>query len=98
VPENAQVSCMPIERMLRKPIGLDCAVEELPLESRAMAWSRAKGSADGGGSSSAPWAGYTAFADCAYGMSGEQTSTKRSFHLHARSCVGGMSDGFVKRS
>jgi len=30
------------------------------------AWSRAKGSTDGGGSSSAPWVSYTAFADCAY--------------------------------
>lgn len=37
VPENAQVSCMPIEHLLREPIGLGCAVGALQLESRATA-------------------------------------------------------------
>jgi hypothetical protein len=45
VPENAQVSCMPIERLLREPIRLGCAIGALQLESRAMALSRATGSA-----------------------------------------------------
>lgn len=89
---------MSIERMLREPIGPGYAVGVLPLELPTMAWSRAKGSADGGGSSSAHWVGYTAFADCAYGTRGEQTSTRRSFHLPARSSVGGMSNGFVRRT
>lgn len=89
---------MPIERMLREPIGLGCATGASQLVSRAMAWSRGKGSADGGGSSSAPWVSYTAFADYVYDMSGEQTSTRRSFHLPARSSVGDMLNGFVRCS
>lgn len=45
-----------------------------------------------------PWVGSTVFADCAYDMSGEQTSTRRSYHLSARSSVGGTSKGFVRCS
>jgi hypothetical protein len=30
VPEDAQVSCMPIERMLREPIRLGCTIGALP--------------------------------------------------------------------
>jgi hypothetical protein len=76
---NVQVSYMPIGRTLREHIGLDCADEVSQRVSRDMKWSSAKGPADGVGSSSAPWYGYIAFADCASGMSGEQTSNRRSF-------------------
>ena len=80
MPENAQVSCIPIKRMLRESIRPDCAIGAFQLES------------------SAPWVRYTAFADCAHDMSDGQTSTRRSFHLPARSFVGGMSNGVVRRS
>lgn len=50
------------------------------------------------GSSSKPWVGYTASADCAFGTSGEQTSIRHSCRLPARSSVGGMSRGFVRRT
>ena len=41
---------------------------------------------------------HRASADCASGMSGEQTCTRRSCRLPARSSVGGVSGGFVRRS
>jgi hypothetical protein len=89
---------MPIERTLHEHIALGCADEASQHVSRDMASIRVKGLADGVGSSSAPLDGYIAFADCASGMSDEQTSIKRSFRLPARSSVGGMSSGFVRRS
>lgn len=74
-----------------------CCVDPLNEQPglRATAWSLAKDLADGVGSSSAPWVGYTASADCAFDMSGEQTSTRRSFRLPARSSVAGMSKKFL---
>jgi integrase len=39
-----------------------------------------------------------AFADCASGMNDEQTFTRRSFRLPARSSADGMSNGFVRCS
>lgn len=98
MPANVQVSCMPIERTLREPIGLGCAVGAPQLGLRAMAWSRTRDLDGGVRWSSEPWAGYTASADCASGMSGEQICTKRSCRLPARSSVGGMSRGFVRRT
>jgi len=89
---------MLIGRTLRELIGLDFAVGALQPGSRVMAWSRAKGSAVDVGSSNAPWVGYTGSADCAFDMSGMQTSTRRSFRLPAPSSIGGMSNGFVWRS
>jgi len=89
---------MPIERMLREPMRTGSAIGALHRKSRAMASSRANVSADGGGSSSAHWVGYTAFEDCAHDMIDEQTSTRRFSHLPARSSVGGMSNGVVSRS
>jgi hypothetical protein len=89
---------MPIERMLREPIRPDCAIGALQLELRAMAQSRTNRSADGDGASSAPWFGYTAFADCAHDISDEQTSTRHFSHVPARSSVGSMSNGVVRRS
>ena len=35
MPENAQLSCIPIKRMLRESIRLGCAIGALQLESRA---------------------------------------------------------------
>jgi hypothetical protein len=89
---------MQIERTLRELIGLGYVVGASQLVSRATAWSRMKGLDDGVGSSSERWVGYTASADCASGMSGERTCTRRSYRLPARSSVGGMSRGFVRRS
>lgn len=97
-PANVQVSCMPIERTVREPIGLGCAVGASQLVSRATASSRAKGLVGGVGSSSERWVGYTASADCASGMSGDQMCTRLSCRLPARSSVGGMSRGFVRHS
>ena len=91
VPANVQVSCMPILPTLREPIGLGCAIRALQLVSHATAWSHAQGSDGGVGALSEPRGGYTASADCAFGTSGEQTRTKRSCRLPARSSVGGMS-------
>jgi hypothetical protein len=89
---------MLIEHMHRERIGLGYAVGASQLALRATAWNRVKGLADGVGSSSGPWVGYIASADCAFDTSGEQTSIRRSFRLRARSSVGGMSNGFVRRS
>jgi hypothetical protein len=79
-------------------IGLGCAIEASQLVSRATASSRAKGLVGGVGLSSERWVGYTASADCAFGMSGEQMCTRLSCRLPARSSVGGMSRGFVRCS
>ena len=57
-----------------------------------------EGSANGVGPLSVPWDGYTAFAGCAFSTSGEQTFIRRSLRSLARSSIGGMSDGFVRRS
>jgi hypothetical protein len=95
---NVQVSCTPLERTLHEHIALGCAGKASRHVSHDMAWSRVKGSADGVGLLSAPWDGYIAFADCASDMSDEHTSIRRSFRLPARSSVGGMSNGFVRRS
>lgn len=95
---NVQVRCTRIGHMLREHIGLGCAGEVSQHVSLDMVWSPEKGSADGVGSLSAPWGGYTAFADCAFGMSDEQTSIRRSFRSLAHSSVGGTSRGFVRRS
>jgi len=84
---------MPIERLLREPIRLGCAIGALQLESRAMALSRATGSGDGGGSSRTPLVDYMAFADCAHDMTDEPTSARRFSHLPARSSVLDMSNG-----
>ncbi len=51
---------MQIERVLLEPIGLGCTGEASQLQLRAMAWIHTRGSADGGGSLSAPWIGDTA--------------------------------------
>lgn len=84
-------------RRLREHIALGCADEASQHASRDPAWSPMKGSADGVGPLSAPWDGYIDFADCASGTSDQQTSIKRSFRLPARSSVGGMPTGFVRR-
>jgi len=89
---------MPIGHTLREHIGLGYADEVSRHASRDTEWNHEKGSADGVGSLSAPWDGYTAFAGCASDTSGEQTSIRRSFRSPARSSVGGMSNGFVRRS
>jgi len=95
---NVQVSCTPIGRTLREHIGLGCADEVSQHVSLDMVWSPAKGLADGVGLLNAPWDGYTAFADCASGMSGEQTSIRHSLRSLAHLSVGGTSNGFVRRS
>jgi hypothetical protein len=61
--------------------GHGCADDVSQHVSRDIVWSPEIGSADGVGASSASWDRYTAFSDCALGMSGEQTSIMRSFRL-----------------
>lgn len=84
--------------MLREHIGLGCADEVSQHVSLDMVWSHENGSGDGVGLLSAPWGGYIAFAGCASGTSGEQTSIGLSFRSFARSSVDGMSTGFVRRT
>ena len=86
---NAQVSCTLIGRTLHGHIRSGCGDEASRQELHAMALSHAKGSDDGVGSLSELLDGFTASEDCAFDMSDEQTSIRRSFRLPARSSVGG---------
>jgi hypothetical protein len=70
---------MLIEPTLQEHIGPGCAGEGSQRELHATGSSHAKGSADGVGLLNVPSGGYPVFADCAFVMNGEQTSTKPFF-------------------
>lgn len=95
---NVQISCTLIGHTLREHLGPWLRRRGVATCIARTVWSPEKGSADGGGLLSAPWDGYTAFADCASGTSGEQTSIRRFFRLLAHSSVGGMSNRHVRRT
>jgi len=91
---NSQASCTPIACTDHTPIAPRCADEASQPISADTAWRRLKSPADGVEQLSIlGWV--HRFADCASGMSHEQTFTRRSSRLPARSPVDSMSNSFL---